>query len=98
MSLAEELETLKHARELLRSGDHQGALRALDAYTNELRGSNLGAEATMLRIEALAAAGRRDEAAGLAQRFVLQNPDSPLVDRARAYVNSVAPRESSSAP
>jgi hypothetical protein len=91
MSLAEELQTLKHARELLRSGDHEGALRALDAYKNELGGSNLGAEATMLRIEALAAAGRRDEASKLAQRFVLQNPDSSLVDRARGYINSSAP-------
>ena len=46
----------------------------------------LGAEASLLRIEALAASGRRDEAARLARKFAVDHPNSPLIDRALAFV------------
>ena len=38
-------------------------------------------EATVLRIEALAATGRRDEARALARDFVARHPASPLSER-----------------
>jgi hypothetical protein len=52
-------------------------------------------------MEALDAAGRRDEAATLAQRFILQNADSPLADRARGFLagsKAALPRNQPSTP
>jgi hypothetical protein len=100
-TLAEELEWLTRVRALLRSGDSGGALLLLDAYTSELGGSDLNAEASVLRMEALSAAGRHDEAAALAERFVADNPNSPLVDRALSFFRrsgEASPRQKSSAP
>ncbi len=85
-TLAEELEWLKRARAALRSGDPARSLELLQAYESELGGSDLRDEASVLRIEALAAAGRHGEASVLAERFTTQNPNSPLVDRARSYL------------
>jgi hypothetical protein len=86
-TLAEELEWLKRARGALRSGDPARAIELLKAYESELGGSDLRDEASVLHIEALAAAGRHDEASVLAERFASQNPNSPLVDRARSFMH-----------
>lgn len=86
-TLAEELDWLKRARSALRAGDSGRALELLDAYDNELGGADLRDEASVLRIEALGAAGRHAEAHALAERFTSQNPNSPLVDRARTFTN-----------
>jgi hypothetical protein len=85
-TLAEELEWLKRARAALRSGDPARSLELLQAYESELGGSDLRDEASVLHIEALAAAGRHGEASALAERFASQNPNSPLVDRARSFL------------
>lgn len=85
-SLSDELAALKLASTALAAGDSSAALRALDRYDHELKGSKLRAEATLLRIEALARSGDVQAASALAQRFVNENPNSPLVDRARSYV------------
>lgn len=84
--LAEELELLKRARAALRSGDAMHSLSLLEDYRNELRGTALRAEATLLHIEALSQAGRTADARAVAQRFVADNPHNPLADRARAFV------------
>ncbi len=85
-SLSEELAILEQARAALADGSASRSLELLDRYDRALRGTRLRAEATMLRIEALAAAGRTGEAARLARKFVAENPGSPLVDRARTFV------------
>lgn len=92
-TLAEEVRMLQEARALMRAGDHAGALRALDGYVRTARGSNLSSEASLLRMEALAGSGRGAEASLLARRFVDQNPNSSLVDRARSFLTpeSAAP-------
>ncbi len=81
----EELAVLDRARELLATGDAASALAALERYERTPSARSLGAEAALLRIQALAANGRTTEASALAQRFVTRYPNSPLVDRARSF-------------
>jgi hypothetical protein len=87
-TLSDELDALKVASTALNAGDAQAALSALDRYDHVLKGSKLRTEATLLRIQALARSGNAQAASTLAQRFVDQNPDSPLVDRARSFIQS----------
>jgi hypothetical protein len=87
-TLTDELEALKVASDALSSGDADAALRALDRYDRLLKGGKLRAEATMLRIQALARSGSTQAASALAQRFVAGNPESPLVDRARSFIQA----------
>ena len=84
-TLTDELAVLARARGALRSGDTKQALRELDHYDHVLKGTKLEAEASLLRIEALSRAGQAAEAASQARRFVKENPNSPLVDRARSF-------------
>jgi hypothetical protein len=86
VTLADELTTLKRAEDALAHGDATHALEALDRYDHVLKGRKMRAEATLLRIEALARAGKPEAASGLARRFVAENPGSPLVDRARSFI------------
>ena len=87
-TLSAELDALKVASSALSAGDAAAALAALDRYDHVLKGSKLRAEATLLRIQALARAGNTGAASALAQRFVEQDPDSPLVDRARSFIQT----------
>lgn len=87
-ALLAEVNLLKQARTALRGGDASLALSLLDRYSGELHGTDLNAEATLLRVETLTALDRRNDAAQLAERFVAENPDSPLVDRARSYLKA----------
>jgi hypothetical protein len=87
-SLPDEIAALDRARTALSSGDASGALRVLDDYERVLHGTRLTAEATMLRIDALARSGRGAEASDLAARFVAANPSSALADRARAFIKT----------
>jgi hypothetical protein len=87
-TLTDELEALKIASSALNAGDAPAALRALDHYDHLHNGGRLRAEATMLRIQVLARSGNTQAAGTLAQQFVEQNPDSPLVDRARAFIQT----------
>lgn len=83
-SLAHDLQALMSIRSTLRAGDGAKALDLLDRRART--GGELEAEATVLRIEALASLGRRQEASELARRFVQANPNSALADRAKAFV------------
>lgn len=84
--LLAELELLKQARTALRSGNGTRAIELLDR--RERGGSELEAEATLLRIEALSSLGRRREASDLAVAFVKANPNSALGDRAKSFILS----------
>jgi hypothetical protein len=96
-TLADELAALKRAESALSSGDATSALAELDHYDRVLRGKQMRAEATLLRMEALSQAGRAAAAEALAERFVRDNPESPLVDRARTFLSkkSIEPTERS---
>jgi hypothetical protein len=84
-SLAEEVALLDRVKKALDAGDAGQALKLLAPYQKP-RGRRLTAEATVLRIEALAKAGQSAEASRLAEDFLDRHPHSPLVDRARSYV------------
>jgi len=86
-SLSEEIAALDAVRQQLGGGDASEALRLLDRYAAASSAPRLADEATLLRIEALLRAGRRDDATQLAARFVERNPNSPLSDRVRALVS-----------
>ena len=90
-TLADELEALRVAEKSLSAGDPAEALKALDRYDRVLKGQKLRAEATLLRIEALSKAGQASAAAELAAHFAKQNPSSPLVDRARSFIEKPEP-------
>ncbi len=93
-SLAGEIERLKRAREALRAGQVARALELLQPF--ESTRSALGAEATLLRLDALRALGRHDEAATLAERFIAEQPDSPLSERAQTFLRAAtAPKRAS---
>jgi hypothetical protein len=86
-TLESELAALDRVRAELSRGNMTAALAELDQYDRQFRrGGSLGAEATRLRLEALSKAGRASEARDLASRFIASDPDNPLVDRARAYL------------
>lgn len=91
-SLGEQLAQIKRARAALRAGDHARALRLLDAYRAQPGGAELAAEASLLRIETLAASGQRDAAARAARKFASDYPNSPLIDRALGYAAGGAGR------
>lgn len=77
---------MERARTALRSGNGAQALELLDRHARERSGTALEAEATLLRIETLAALGRRSEASELAARFVRESPNSALGDRAKSFI------------
>ncbi len=65
-TLSTELALVDHARALLRNGQPAGALTVLDRCRKSYPRSNLDPEATQIRVKALRALGRRDEAKALA--------------------------------
>jgi outer membrane protein assembly factor BamD (BamD/ComL family) len=82
---------LKRARAALRAGEAGRAIALLDDHSRQRSSSALEAEATLLRIEALAQLGSRREASELAARFLRAYPNSALADRARSFTRSAAP-------
>jgi len=90
--LSEELVLLKQARVALRSGDAARALEQLDRHDRARAADSMQAEATVLRIEALDALGRRTEASELARRFVRESPHSALGDRAKTFIRAAGSR------
>ncbi|HEU5077322.1 MAG TPA: hypothetical protein VFU02_24190 [Polyangiaceae bacterium] len=85
-SLEEELQMLDGARQALLGGDAGAALARLSQYERTATRRHLGAEATVLRVQILAASGRGSEASELASQFVATHPNSPLVDRAKSFI------------
>jgi outer membrane protein assembly factor BamD (BamD/ComL family) len=71
----------------LDGADPDRALELLDAYQRS-RGSQLWAEAQLLRMEALSRAGKSEQASRLAEDFVASHPGNPLIDRARVFVGT----------
>ncbi|WP_437605781.1 hypothetical protein WMF20_32510 [Sorangium sp. So ce834] len=86
-ALKAELSALDAARSTLASGNAQGALALLDAYSKEHPRGRLGLEAEVLRIDALAKSGRLDAASQRAKAFLQRHPNSVLASRVRRYVN-----------
>lgn len=84
-TLDEELTATNAARTALRSGDATSALAELDRFEKTRGWRKLGVEASLLRIEALSKLGNAEEARARAARFIEENPNNPLVDRAAQF-------------
>jgi hypothetical protein len=83
--LGEELALLEAASGATRSGNAALALQRLTEYQRRFPKGKLALEARVLRIEALAGAGRKPEAQRLARAFLKGNPNSPIAARIRRY-------------
>ncbi|APR75319.1 putative Fe-S oxidoreductase [Minicystis rosea] len=81
-SLAAETQSLREAHGVLQGGDASRALALLDEKA--AAGAKLREERGALRVLALCQLGKVEEARAAAQRFFLENPQSPLAARVRA--------------
>jgi len=79
--LRDEIALVDAARAAMTGGAPERALVLLHRYATSYPGGTFRPEVTVLRIEALAATGRRDEARALARDFVARHPDGPLAER-----------------
>lgn len=86
-SVKAELSLLEQARAALHGGNANGALQVLSRYGERYPRGNLRLEAEVLRVEALASAGRSREAARLADRLLARNPKSVVASRLRRFAS-----------
>ncbi|MFO0643328.1 MAG: hypothetical protein U0183_29145 [Polyangiaceae bacterium] len=84
--LHDEVARLDEARAKLARGDAAGALVSLDQHDREFPRGLLGAEADVLRVEALVKAGRRDEARARGERLLAREPNGPHAKRLRTLL------------
>jgi len=83
VELSEQLALLRHARAALDSGSPAAATRWLSEYDRRFgNASSLSPEARYLRLDALLASGRREEARSVAREIVARDAKGPHVSRA----------------
>jgi hypothetical protein len=82
--LTDEIALLDRVHEATRAGDPRGALELLGSYPRRFPRGALAPEATMLRIEALAASGQKSAAMALARQVLAASPTSPHAERLQA--------------
>lgn len=87
-SLADEVAQLQKAKLALRDGNPARALTELGVYGQRFPHPRLGAEATVVRIEALSASGDTARAKTLAEGFLGKNPNSPYATRLRSLTGA----------
>jgi hypothetical protein len=91
-SLRQELGALEQARRAFLAHDYTQSLRLLDEYTRKFPKRQLGSEATVLRIEVLAARGERVTAARIGHDFLQSHPNGPYAQRVRSVIGDGATR------
>ncbi len=96
--LLAEARAVRAARDLLRSGDGEGALRDLRAAAKRFPNGTMVEEREALMIEALAKTGRGDEARERAQTFLRTRPSSPLAPRVAPFAAASASAEENRPP
>lgn len=85
-SLRQELGAIEQARRAFLAHDYTQSLRLLDEYTRKFPKRQLGSEATVLRIEALAARGDRETASRIGHVFLQSHPNGPYAQRVRSVI------------
>ncbi len=90
-SLHAELAIIDYARAELRAGQPAAALTLLDRYHVAFPQARFAPEAAAVRVEALLALGRRDEALALARTFLERYPKSPVARRMRSLLEQGSP-------
>jgi len=88
-SLSRELQVLKQAHDALARDNPNGALSALDDYHARFPQGALGAEETVIRVQALLARGDRARAAAVAHQFSAAHPESLYARRVERLVSDV---------
>jgi len=88
--LAEEVAALDRARRALRAGDTTGAQNALADYERRFPAGVLAPEATLLRVEALLAAGDEAAARRIGEDFLAKGQGGAYVGRMRSLLQSAA--------
>jgi hypothetical protein len=89
--LAREVELLDAARRAVASGNPGRALATLDAYERQFAHPNLRPEASLVRLEALLALGRNDEASRFGRSLLDGQPDGPYARRIRSLFEGHTP-------
>jgi hypothetical protein len=92
-ALEEQTDMLDQARSALTQGDSSRAIATLDELGRRHANGPLAEEATVLRIEALLAAGNRAAGEALAQRFLEQHPSSAYAQRVRSRLRQAAQKQ-----
>jgi hypothetical protein len=92
-ALEEQTDMLDQARGALTQGDSSRAIATLDELGRRHANGPLAEEATVLRIEALLAAGNRAAGEALAQRFLEQHPSSAYAQRVRSRLRQAAQKQ-----
>ncbi len=87
-SLHDEAALLESVRASLATSHVARALTLLDAYDARFAAGALAEEAVVLRVQALLAAGRREDARRIADDFARRYPGSSYVPRVRALIDS----------
>ena len=87
-SLADEVAQLQKAKLALKGGNAAQALAELAVYAQRFPRPMLGAEATVVRIEAISASGDSARAKSLAEGFLAKNPNSPYAARLRSLTGA----------
>ncbi len=87
-SLADEVAQLQKAKLALKAGSPAQALAELGTYAQRFPRPMLGAEASVLRIEALSQSGDGARAKTLAEAFLAKNPNSPYAARLRSLTGA----------
>lgn len=87
-SLAEETALFGEIQQALVAGDAKRALAAIGRHEREYPRGAFRQERTVAKAQALCAAGRRDDARQLRDRFLARNPSSHLATRMRAVCPS----------
>lgn len=90
-SLGREVARVTAARAALATGEVQRALTLLDSYDAEFPDGTLTVEASVLRIEALARSGRRDEARRLGNQFLGRHPRGAFARRVERSLELSSP-------
>lgn len=86
-TLSRQLELVDEARAALQSNNPARALRLLNAYRTEFPRGSLGAEATVLRVEALVAQGNLAQARRVGDAFLKRSSNSPYSRRLRSLLD-----------
>jgi hypothetical protein len=89
--LAREVELLDAARRAVASGNPGRALATLDAYERQFAHPHLRPEASLVRLEAMLALGRNDEASRFGRSLLEGQPDGPYARRIRSLFRSHTP-------
>lgn len=90
VDLREEIRLLDQARSQIRSGAAARALTTISQYRSQFPRGSFLQEASVLRIEALAASGNRGLATAEAKRFLARHPRSPHVARLERLIGAPA--------